>query len=93
MFLLQVGKFVQLVSTFVGGFLMALIKGWLLTLLLLACIPPLVIAGGIMTLFMSKMASRGQKSYSKAAAVVEQTISSIRTVRRFIQCSKFSLEN
>ena len=77
---LQVGKFSQLVSTFLGGFVIAFIKGWLLTLVMLSSIPLLVISGGVMALLISKMASRGQNAYAKAATVVEQTIGSIRTV-------------
>ncbi|KAF8042949.1 hypothetical protein BT93_A1322 [Corymbia citriodora subsp. variegata] len=79
----KVGKFIQLVSTFVGGFVIAFIKGWLLTLVMLTMIPLLVTAGGIMSLIISKMASRGQSAYAKAANVVEQTIGSIRTVASF----------
>ncbi|KDP28335.1 hypothetical protein JCGZ_14106 [Jatropha curcas] len=79
----KVGKFIQLVSTFVGGFVIAFIKGWLLTLVLLSSIPLLVIAGGAMSITISKMASRGQTAYAKAATVVEQTIGSIRTVASF----------
>lgn len=79
----KVGKFIQLVSTFVGGFVIAFIKGWLLTLVMLTMIPLLVTAGGIMSLILSKAASRGQSAYAKAANVVEQTIGSIRTVASF----------
>lgn len=79
----KVGKFIQLVSTFIGGFIIAFIKGWLLTLVMLSSIPLLVIAGGAMSLFLSKMATRGQNAYAKAATVVEQTIGSIRTVASF----------
>ncbi|KAF8042952.1 hypothetical protein BT93_A1323 [Corymbia citriodora subsp. variegata] len=79
----KVGKFIQLISTFVGGFVIAFIKGWLLTLILLIMIPLLVTAGGIVSLVVSKMASRGQSAYAKAANVVEQTIGSIRTVASF----------
>ncbi|KAM7274773.1 hypothetical protein ACFE04_016639 [Oxalis oulophora] len=79
----KVGKFIQLISTFIGGFIIAFIKGWLLTLVMLSCIPPLVIAGSTMAMFISKMASRGQNAYAKAATVVEQTIGSIRTVASF----------
>ncbi|XWS31896.1 hypothetical protein CRYUN_Cryun23aG0115100 [Craigia yunnanensis] len=79
----KVGKFLQLVSTFFGGFVIAFIKGWLLTLVMLSSIPLLVISGGIMALIISKMASRGQNVYAKAATVVEQTIGSIRTVASF----------
>ncbi|KAL0418947.1 UNVERIFIED_CONTAM: ABC transporter B family member 11 [Sesamum radiatum] len=79
----KVGKFIQLVSTFLGGFVIAFIKGWLLTLVMLSSIPLLVISGGIMSMVLSKMASRGQNAYAKAATVVEQTIGSIRTVASF----------
>ncbi|PIN20100.1 Multidrug/pheromone exporter, ABC superfamily [Handroanthus impetiginosus] len=79
----KVGKFIQLVATFLGGFVIAFIQGWLLTLVMLTSIPPLVISGAIMSLVLSKMASRGQNAYAKAANVVEQTIGSIRTVASF----------
>ncbi|KAK4848635.1 hypothetical protein QYF36_015407 [Acer negundo] len=76
----KVGKFIQLMSTFIGGFVIAFVRGWLLTLVMLTSIPPLAIAGGIMAVLIGKMASRGQSAYAKAAAMVEQTIGSIRTV-------------
>ncbi|KAI9181852.1 hypothetical protein LWI28_019303 [Acer negundo] len=79
----KVGKFIQLMSTFIGGFVIAFVRGWLLTLVMLTSIPPLAIAGGIMAVLIGKMASRGQSAYAKAAAVVEQTIGSIRTVASF----------
>ncbi|XWS31898.1 hypothetical protein CRYUN_Cryun23aG0115300 [Craigia yunnanensis] len=79
----KVGKFLQLVSTFFGGFVIAFIKGWLLTLVMLSSIPLLVKSGGVMALIISKMASLGQNAYAKAATVVEQTIGSIRTVASF----------
>ncbi|KAK3194404.1 hypothetical protein Dsin_025714 [Dipteronia sinensis] len=79
----KVGKFIQLMSTFVGGFVIAFVRGWLLTLVMLTSIPPLAIAGGITAVLIGKMASRGQSAYAKAAVVVEQTIGSIRTVASF----------
>ena len=79
-FLLQVGTFIQLIATFVGGFVIAFIKGWLLTLVMLSSIPLLVLSGAFMGILISKMASSGQTAYSVAATVVEQTIGSIRTV-------------
>ncbi|XP_068663118.1 ABC transporter B family member 21-like [Aristolochia californica] len=79
----KVGKFIQLVSSFFSGLLIAFIQGWLLTLIMLSSIPPLAIAAAAMSLVIHKMASRGQTAYSKAGAIVEQTISSIRTVASF----------
>lgn len=67
-------------STFLGGFIIAFVKGWLLTLVMLSSIPLIVISGGAMAIFISKMASRGQAAYAKAAIIVEQTIGAIRTV-------------
>nr|GEU41833.1 ABC transporter B family member 21-like [Tanacetum cinerariifolium] len=79
----KVAKFIQLLATFVGGFLIAFVKGWLLTLVMLISVPPLVISGGVMSKVISKMASRSQKACAKAATVVEQTTGSIRTVASF----------
>ncbi|PIA30044.1 hypothetical protein AQUCO_05700033v1 [Aquilegia coerulea] len=79
----KVGKTIQLLSTFFGGFVIAFIKGWLLALVLVSCIPFLVAAGGILAVVMSKMASRGQIAYAEAGNIVEQTIGAIRTVASF----------
>ena len=76
----KVGKFIQLLVTFVGGFAVAFAQGWLLTLVMLATIPPLVLAGAVMSNVVARMASLGQAAYAEAVVVVEQTIGSIRTV-------------
>lgn len=76
----QVGKFIQLMSTFFGGLVVAFIKGWKLTLVMLCIIPLLVAAGGSMAMVISKMSSRGQQAYAEAGNVVEETISTIKTV-------------
>jgi len=69
-------------ATFVGGFLVAFIKGWLLAVVMLSVIPPLAFCGAMVGLVVSKASSRGQHAYSIAASVVEQTVGSIRTVSR-----------
>ncbi|KAE8657654.1 ABC transporter B family member 5 [Hibiscus syriacus] len=79
----KVGKVLQLVSTFFGGFIVAFIRGWLLTLVMLSTIPLLVISGGTTAVLISKTASRGQSTYAKSATVVERTIGSVRTVASF----------
>ncbi|KAL0890136.1 hypothetical protein Bca101_014119 [Brassica carinata] len=79
----KVGKFLQLAATFLGGFAIAFIKGPILAAVLLGCIPLIVIAGGAMSLIMSKMAGRGQVAYADAGNVVEQTVGAIRTVVAF----------
>ncbi|XP_062208905.1 ABC transporter B family member 21-like [Phragmites australis] len=79
----KVGKFIQLVVTFLGGFIVAFAQGWLLTLVMTATIPPLVLAGAVMSNVVAKMASLGQAAYAESSVVVEQTIGSIRTVASF----------
>ncbi|KAK3020914.1 hypothetical protein RJ639_045897 [Escallonia herrerae] len=79
----KVGKFIQLVSQFLGGFAIAFAKGWMLALVLCSCIPALVVAGGCMSLLMSRMSGRGQVAYAEAGNVVEQTVGAIRTVASF----------
>ncbi|KAL8480032.1 hypothetical protein ACS0TY_026820 [Phlomoides rotata] len=79
----KVGKFLQLTSSFIGGFGITFSKGWLLTLVLLSAIPVLVLSAAVMTVLMVKLTTRGHAAYSEAAVVVDQTISSIRTVASF----------
>ncbi|OVA18948.1 ABC transporter [Macleaya cordata] len=79
----KVGKFIQLISTFIGGFVVAFTRGWRLAVVMLSCIPPIVIAGGAMSLIMSRLSSRGQIAYAEAGNVVEQTVGAIQTVASF----------
>ncbi|XP_027153546.1 ABC transporter B family member 4-like [Coffea eugenioides] len=79
----KVGKFIQVSASVFGGFIIAFIKGWLLSLVLLSSIPPLILASSAMTIQLAKRASQGQAAYSVAATVVEQTLSSIRTIAAF----------
>ncbi|KAE9618861.1 putative xenobiotic-transporting ATPase [Lupinus albus] len=79
----KVGKFLQLIATFIGGFVIAFVKGWLLTLVMMTTLPLLVLSGAAMAVIMGRMTSKGQTAYAKAAHIVEQTIGSIRTVASF----------
>ncbi|WJX96357.1 ABC transporter B member 11 [Trifolium repens] len=79
----KVGQFIQFVATFIGGFVIAFTKGWLLTVVMLSSIPLIVLSGAMTSMVIAKATSTGQEAYSKSASVVEQTISSIRTVASF----------
>ncbi|KAF5196908.1 Abc transporter b family member [Thalictrum thalictroides] len=79
----KVGNFIQLFATFLGGFAIAIMRGWLLALVMLSCIPPLGVAGGLMTMFLSKTSENGQIAYAEAGNVVEQTVGAIKTVASF----------
>lgn len=77
----QVGKFIQLLTTFLGGYALAFVKGWLLTLVMLTSIPLLAMAGAATSLIFTKASSQQQAAYAKASTIVEQTCGSIRTVK------------
>ncbi|KAK4489249.1 hypothetical protein RD792_005046 [Penstemon davidsonii] len=79
----KVGKFIQLTSTFIGGFILAFVKGWRLALVLSSCIPAIAITGGILAMIMSSMSSKAQIAYAEAGNVVEQTVGAIRTVASY----------
>ncbi|KAJ1263909.1 hypothetical protein BS78_09G222300 [Paspalum vaginatum] len=79
----KVGKFIQLTATFVGGFVIAFAKGWLLAAVMLSSIPPILVAGATMSWTVWKLSSQGQAKYNEAGNVVEQTIGAIRTVASF----------
>ncbi|TKY61652.1 ABC transporter B family member 11 [Spatholobus suberectus] len=79
----KVGRFLQLIATFFGGFVIAFIKGWLLTVVMLSAVPLVAAAGAAFGFIIGRMATRGQSAYAKASRVVEETIGSIRTVASF----------
>ena len=60
--------------------MVAFVKGWKLTAMMLVTIPPLVVVGALLTLIITKATSRGQNAYAQAGDVVEQAIGAIRTV-------------
>ncbi|XP_042405057.1 ABC transporter B family member 11-like [Zingiber officinale] len=79
----KVGKFIQLCATLFGSFIVALTKGWLLSLVLMSSIPLIAAAGAAMSLVIFKSSNRAQKAYAQAGTVVEHTVGSIRTVVSF----------
>ncbi|CAM6099089.1 unnamed protein product [Calypogeia fissa] len=79
----KAGKFIQLFVTFAGGYIVAFIKSWKLTLVVMSVMPIVVIAGGTTAVFISKMSNRAQAAYAEAGNLVEQVIGSIRTVASF----------
>ncbi|VAH78687.1 unnamed protein product [Triticum turgidum subsp. durum] len=79
----KAGKLVQLTSAFLGGFIIAFTKGWLLTLAMLTSLPLIAIAGAVSAQLLTRVSSKRLTSYSDAADTVELTIGSIRTVVSF----------
>ncbi|KAM0836447.1 hypothetical protein ACQ4PT_062319 [Festuca glaucescens] len=76
----KVGMCIHLLSTFFGGFIVAFVRGWLLALVMLSSIPPVAVAGAIVSRMMTRLSSRMQAKYGDAGDIVEQTIGTIRTL-------------
>ncbi|XP_029030783.1 bile salt export pump-like isoform X1 [Betta splendens] len=79
----QVGIFLQRFTTFVCGFCVGFVKGWKLTLVIVAASPLIGLATGLMALSVAKLTGMELQAYAKAGAVADEVLSSIRTVAAF----------
>ncbi|ORY03697.1 ATP-binding cassette sub-family B member 5 [Basidiobolus meristosporus CBS 931.73] len=79
----KVGLFLQNFTTFVGGFILAFVRGWKMALVLLSALPLLAGVGALMTRFVTQNTSGGQGAYASAGGVADEVLSSIKTVYAF----------
>ncbi|KAI3637877.1 hypothetical protein MIR68_004526 [Amoeboaphelidium protococcarum] len=70
-------------TTFFAGFIIAFIKSWRLTLVLVAALPLILASGGFVGIAISDGIKNSQESYAKAGAVAQETLTNIRTVTAF----------
>ncbi|XP_039235602.1 ATP-dependent translocase ABCB1 isoform X3 [Pipra filicauda] len=79
----KVGLLVQQVTAFVTGFIVGLVRGWKLTLVILAVSPVLGLSAAIWAKVLSAFTDKEQAAYAKAGAVAEEVLAAIRTVIAF----------
>ena len=79
----KVANIVSYVTVFIGGFVIAFVRGWQMSLVVLSVFPLLAGAGWFMGTLLSKGTTESQESYSKAGAVAQEAIQSVRTVQAF----------
>jgi ATP-binding cassette subfamily B (MDR/TAP) protein 1 len=84
------GLFITCVSQFIGGLVVAFVKGWNLAVVMLATIPVMLAVGGIMSRLVSKYTVRAQNDYAEAGSVAEQVFSGIRTIYSFSLQDRFA---
>uniref|UniRef100_H3H077 Uncharacterized protein n=1 Tax=Phytophthora ramorum TaxID=164328 RepID=H3H077_PHYRM len=70
-------------STVVAGIVIGLVKGWELTLILLAVIPFVAVSGMVAKKVIVAATHSGMQSYAQAGAVAQESLSNIRTVHMF----------
>lgn len=78
----KVGQSIQLLSTFVTGLGVGLLKGWQMALMVLATGPLMAIAGCVIGTIM-KMAKKQLDAYASAGAVAEEGLAAVRTVHAY----------
>ncbi|CAH2034109.1 unnamed protein product [Thlaspi arvense] len=71
-------------SQFIAGFVVAFLSVWQLTLLTLAVVPLIAIAGGGYAIVMSTISEKSEAAYADAGKVAEEVMSQVRTVYAFV---------
>ncbi|KAJ6405932.1 hypothetical protein OIU84_013826 [Salix udensis] len=80
----KTGHAVRYLSQFFIGFVVGFKSVWQLTLLTLAVVPLMAVAGGTYTIIMSTLSEKGEAAYAEAGKVADEVISQIRTVYSFV---------
>jgi len=83
------GMIIESATSGITGIVIALVKGWKLTLVMLAVTPIMGLAGVLMLMALKRVTSRSQEVYASAGAIAEQALSSIKTVAAFSMQSRF----
>lgn len=77
------GLAMSYIVTFFTGFIIAFIRGWELTLVLVACFPLLMGAGILVGTAIASGIKGSQSAYARAGAIAQEALSNIRTVYAF----------
>ncbi|KAK9755082.1 hypothetical protein RND81_01G001300 [Saponaria officinalis] len=80
----KIGHTFRYLSQFMMGFVLGFISVWKLTLLTLAVVPFIAVAGGAYTVIMSTLSQKAEAAYAESGKVAEEVISQIRTVHSFV---------
>ncbi|KAF8672015.1 hypothetical protein HU200_049793 [Digitaria exilis] len=80
----KVGNFMHYISRFVAGFAIGFSQVWQISLVTLAIVPLIAIAGGTYAYVTIGLMARVRKSYVKAGEIAEEVIGNVRTVQAFV---------
>ncbi|XP_014320099.1 phosphatidylcholine translocator ABCB4 [Myotis lucifugus] len=79
----KVGMFFQAIATFFAGFIVGFMRGWKLTLVIMAISPILGLSAAVWAKILSAFSDKELAAYAKAGAVAEEALGAIRTVIAF----------
>ncbi|VAI48198.1 unnamed protein product [Triticum turgidum subsp. durum] len=80
----KVGNFMHYISRFLAGFAIGFSRVWQISLVTLAIVPLIAIAGGTYAYVTIGLMARVRKSYVKAGEIAEEVIGNVRTVQAFV---------
>ncbi|KAF1315251.1 Multidrug resistance protein abc superfamily, partial [Globisporangium splendens] len=86
----KVGDGLQFFSMAVSGIVIGLVKGWELTLLLIAFTPFIALSAYLSVRVLSSATQSGIESYGKAGAIAQESLGNIRTVHMFNAVDQFA---
>lgn len=75
LWVMQVGNFMHYISRFIAGFAIGFIRVWQISLVTLAIVPLIAIAGGVYAYIATGLIARVRKSYVKAGEIAEEVLS------------------
>ncbi|TMW58858.1 hypothetical protein Poli38472_007003 [Pythium oligandrum] len=79
----KVGDGLSFASMAVTGLVIAFVKGWELTLIVMACVPFIAVAVSLAMKVLARATQAGVESYGKAGAIAQESLSNVRTVHMF----------
>ncbi|KAJ0974223.1 hypothetical protein J5N97_016188 [Dioscorea zingiberensis] len=80
----KIGHCLRYIAQFLVGFVVGFTSVWQLTLLTVAIVPLMVIAGGVYAVIMSGLSKKGEAAYAEAGKIADEVISQIRTVYSYV---------
>ncbi|KAK9165117.1 hypothetical protein Scep_000308 [Stephania cephalantha] len=80
----KMGHALRYLSMFITGFVISFLQVWKLTLVTLAIVPLLAIAGALYAMVLASLSKKGEAAYAGAGKFAEEVISQVRTVYSFV---------
>ncbi|CAM6127718.1 unnamed protein product [Calypogeia fissa] len=80
----KAGNYAHYMARFIAGFAIGFASVWQLTLVTVAVVPLIALAGGAYAVTLIGLTSKSQAAYTKAGIIAEQAIAQIRTVYAFV---------
>ncbi|KAI9291925.1 hypothetical protein K502DRAFT_320537, partial [Neoconidiobolus thromboides FSU 785] len=79
----KVGILIQNITCFIGAFVIAFMKGWKLTLVMLTSVPLVIFSGMLIGKTVAHSSKGGQGVYGEAGSIAEEVLSAIKTIYSF----------